>query len=432
MLQPFFFLCIAFAAVFNQTLDHFHLPSIEGGLFIQQYWEVVTEDRAEIGFLILCGQGECENERKQVEFPLEVAEENQAVVYMLEHRYYGGSLPYGEASMLPQLFAYLEANQILDDIAQFISLKNDALHKKLKWVIVGGGYAGALAAWARTRFPDLITAAWASSAPVHSVLDYSQYDFQVYKSLSRVSEDCAAKIQGITAFADRLLAEEAVIPAFTDLLNATSLFENTPDGRPALWYFADMVGKLVEFGHASSLCSALSHSETIESSVQTVLKTAKKHSFSNPNFYAVNSLNSPIWTSKSSARQIYWQHCSQLGLFPTASNKHMRSSSLTVGFWAWYCNVVFGYPGGLPLPDVDRRNAMVDWHGTKIVFTNGSEDPWRWAGPVRSLEGCISLVADCVDCASRVDFRAAKDTDPESLKTLRDRIREVLKEWLAE
>lgn len=33
-----------------------------------------------------------------------------------------------------------------------------------QWVVVGGGYAGTLAAWFKAKYPDMAVAAWASSA----------------------------------------------------------------------------------------------------------------------------------------------------------------------------------------------------------------------------------------------------------------------------
>ena len=43
-------------------------------------------------------------------------------------------------------------------------------------VLVGGGYAGSLATWSKMQYPALFAAAWASSAPLEAVRDFSEWD----------------------------------------------------------------------------------------------------------------------------------------------------------------------------------------------------------------------------------------------------------------
>ena len=54
-------------------------------------------------------------------------------------------------------------------------------NKKIKWIVVGGSYAGNLAAWSRMMYPDLIHSAYASSAPVLVKSDFYEYDLMVAK-----------------------------------------------------------------------------------------------------------------------------------------------------------------------------------------------------------------------------------------------------------
>ncbi len=46
-----------------------------------------------------------------------------------------------------------------------------SLPKDTKWIVFGGSYAGTLAAWARLKYPHLIYAAVAASAPMFAVAD---------------------------------------------------------------------------------------------------------------------------------------------------------------------------------------------------------------------------------------------------------------------
>ena len=64
--------------------------------------------------------------------------------------------------------------QALEDMAHFISSMSDE-HGLSTWITFGGSYPGALSAWMRLKFPDLVTGAVASSAPVHAKLDFHEY-----------------------------------------------------------------------------------------------------------------------------------------------------------------------------------------------------------------------------------------------------------------
>lgn len=411
----------------EQLLDHFHLPSIEAGLFKQRYWVLSEPENPQCVFLLLCGQSDCLLNTPNYDYALSIARERSATVYLLEHRFYGASLPYSQASMLPQLFLRLHTDQVLADIAAFIQDK----HLSVPWVAIGSGYAGALAAWARTRYPDLISAAWASSATVNLSLQYDQFDTLIYETLRGKGEECAQKVVEMTAFADQLYREERAIPDLTDLLNATAAFQATPDARPALWYLAGLLSQLVSLGEASELCSTLASSTSPAQSISLLWELSSSYGLAQANLYGVNPLNDIIWTS-ASIRQQYWQSCTQLGLFPAVSTAHVVSSALNVNFWGWYCNVIFGYPGGLPLPKVGQTRAAMNWKGSKIIYTNGVEDPWRAASEQSSdlSQQRISLLANCPGCAFSPDMQAETSSDPPQLTVLRRLIRAALGQWL--
>ena len=64
--------------------------------------------------------------------------------------------------------------QALKDTAHFISSMSDE-HGLSTWITFGGSYPGALSAWMRLKFPDLVAGAVASSAPVYAKLDFHEY-----------------------------------------------------------------------------------------------------------------------------------------------------------------------------------------------------------------------------------------------------------------
>lgn len=68
---------------------------------------------------------------------------------------------------------YLSSLQAVHDLATFISEMNQVYNfEDVKWISVGGSYAGSLSAWLRLKFPHLVYGAVSSSAPLHAKLEY--------------------------------------------------------------------------------------------------------------------------------------------------------------------------------------------------------------------------------------------------------------------
>ena len=82
-------------------------------------------------------------------------------------------------------------------------------------------------------------------------------------------------------------------------------------------------------------------------------------------------------------RQWTYQFCSSLAYFNTAGHKDpIRFIEMDVVYWRNYCYGVFGQSIN---PNTFHTNSLygdtrIVQHGSKIIFTNGGEDPWQWAG----------------------------------------------------
>jgi len=72
----------------------------------------------------------------------------------------------------------LSVEQALQDAVAFLkwfqtSWLGGRVHK---WVSVGGSYPGALSAWIRQKYPEVIHSSWSSSGVVLAMYNFYQFD----------------------------------------------------------------------------------------------------------------------------------------------------------------------------------------------------------------------------------------------------------------
>mmetsp|Transcript_16086 Transcript_16086/g.2662 ORF Transcript_16086/g.2662 Transcript_16086/m.2662 type:complete len:111 (+) Transcript_16086:993-1325(+) len=109
----------------------------------------------------------------------------------------------------------------------------------------------------------------------------------------------------------------------------------------------------------------------------------------------------------------------------------MRSELLDLDYWYWFCNMIFDYPGGLPLPNTNSTASYLSYEGSNIIYINGGEDPWQWAS-VRQWESELrpAVLVDCNDCGHCVDLYTPTPDDPPELKSARRTIANYIANWL--
>ncbi|XP_016865653.1 thymus-specific serine protease isoform X4 [Homo sapiens] len=167
----------------EQLLDPFNVSDRRS--FLQRYW---VNDQHWVGqdgpiFLHLGGEGSLGPGSVMRGHPAALAPAWGALVISLEHRFYGLSIPAGGLEMAQLRF--LSSRLALADVvsARLALSRLFNISSSSPWICFGGSYAGSLAAWARLKFPHLIFASVASSAPVRAVLDFSEYNDVVSRSL---------------------------------------------------------------------------------------------------------------------------------------------------------------------------------------------------------------------------------------------------------
>lgn len=105
---------------FDQVVDHYDYTSTT--LWKQRYWVVDKFFNKTVGpvFLFICGEYTCPGIPAARKWIILLAQKFEGLVLAVEHRYYGESMPFGNASLNFDKLKYLNTEQALKDLAYFI------------------------------------------------------------------------------------------------------------------------------------------------------------------------------------------------------------------------------------------------------------------------------------------------------------------------
>ncbi|KAI3910193.1 hypothetical protein MKW92_011875 [Papaver armeniacum] len=429
---------------FNQTLDHF--SPINHIRFQQRYYEFLDYFRAPDGpiFLKICGEASCNGITN--DYLGVLAKKFGAAIVTLEHRYYGKSSPFNTLST--ENLKYLSSKQALFDLAVFREFYQESLNKKLNrsktdnpWIVFGVSYAGALSAWFRLKFPHLTCGSLASSAVVQAVYNFTDFDKQIGES---AGPDCKSALQETTKLVEEKLGSDKT--AVKTFFGAAQL-KNDGD---FLYFLADAAVTAFQYGNPDILCTPMVEAKkTGKNLLETYASYVKD--------YYLGTLGVGVQTydqqylkrtalSENSGDRLWWfQVCTEVAYFQVAPlNDSIRSSKVNTRYHLDLCRNVFGE--GI-YPDVDATNIYyggTKLAGSKIVFTNGSQDPWRHASKQTSSPDMPSYVISCHNCGHGTDLRgcpqsplrlegdATNCSSPDAVQKVRQQVIERIDLWLSE
>ncbi|KAJ1642079.1 hypothetical protein J3B02_002931, partial [Coemansia erecta] len=380
------------------------------------------------GPMIVLTPGEAEVSNMYTEYThfTELAQQMGAMVVAIEHRFFGESNP------LPDLSAaslkYMTLDNTLEDFAEFIrAAKSDpdnifapeySVAENSTFVFTGGSYGGAIAAWMRAKYPDLVSAAWSSSAPVYSFLDFYQLDQAFGQHLNALG--CDEYFAQAVRDVDEILLSS----------NETAIAElKTRFGMPNLANddFAGQLANMVSSNINSpvtvnddmvdrSICAFFDGLRAPIDSYEMTIK-AIMSGYTPPN--RINRFKIPIRGKQPvekrdnnaaaidiSVNQVYrsWYYISctwfadwQVPAPEKVKLTSYRSQLLTTDYWESSCKTDFGE--GIQLP-VDVASHNKKWFtilkdSTKIFYTVGELDPWR-GSTVSPESGDLLTASDTV------------------------------------
>ncbi|KAJ7741312.1 serine carboxypeptidase S28-domain-containing protein [Mycena metata] len=167
---------------FRQPLDHF--SKTDNATFLQRYWINTRHYKADKGgpvFVLDGGETSGVNRLAFLDTGIMeiLARSTGGVGVVLEHRYYGKSIPV--VNFTTDNLRWLNNAQSAADSANFLAnVKFDGIEEDLTapntpWIYYGGSYAGARAAHMKILYPDLVYGAIASSGVTHASIVNWEY-----------------------------------------------------------------------------------------------------------------------------------------------------------------------------------------------------------------------------------------------------------------
>jgi hypothetical protein len=392
-----------------------------------------------------------------------LAEEHNALMITLEHRYYGESQPVSDMS--DENMRYLTSEQGLEDVARFVayinslsageasssstpSLTLSASTANSKWVAYGGSYPGSLTTWVKLKYPALFAGTVGSSAPVEAEYDFIQYAEVVGSALayptiggSSLCEDTVR--EGVSALMALVNSTdpmgsssdipESLMPCSTmdnDLDLSTYQAEvfgnfqgavqyNLMAFRPWVSDICDSITDTVNNGGSSldalAAATALFYNESLPFEDRCIAS-----SFQDDYIDILSDIEfSPMGCNLTCTadRQWIWQSCNEFGFFQTAvsdtdtTNPFAAFTALNIDTAGKaVCEGAFGmsdYVG----PVFDARGPAANTHygardvqGVNITMPNGNMDPWHALGVINATDPFYSSSQDTAKSINIVEI----------------------------
>ncbi|KAL2644735.1 hypothetical protein R1flu_012322 [Riccia fluitans] len=426
----------------DQRIDHYN-PQ-DRRTFKQRWYENTDHFKAPDGpiFLRICGESACRGITN--DYLMVMAKDYGAAVITLEHRYYGESLPFQDLST--ENLKFLSSKQSLFDLAVFRNFYQELVNERFNksgtensWIVSGISYSGALSAWFQVKFPHLSRGAIASSGVVLAILNYTDFDKQMVESAGPV---CASALRKVTREVEAGLKRDAV--ATKKLFGAEQL---KIDGD-FFYFLADAAAIGFQYGNPDMVCKPLEEAykadgDVVDAFAEYVQDYYVGYFGVSVDTYDQEKLKNTKPGPDSGDRMWWYQVCSEVAYFQVAYENSIRSSEVSIKYHLDLCSNVFGAG---TYPEVDVTNLYYGGtaiYGSKIVFLNGSQDPWRWASKQTS-PGEPSFLIKCHNCGHGSDMRgcpqsplqpggdATKCENPQEVLKARELIKTKVSEWLAE
>ncbi|KAF2002147.1 peptidase S28 [Amniculicola lignicola CBS 123094] len=345
---------------------------------------------------------------------------------ILEHRYYGTSFPVPNLSV--ENMRFLSTEQALAEVAYFA--KNVRFHgvdadlrsPKTPWIVYGGSYAGAQAAFLRTEYPDIFWGAISSSGVTKAIYDYWEY-FEPIRQFG--PPDCIKATQITIDVVDKILLKPnnaknalALKTAFglgniTDNRDFANVLTGVYGWQSTNWDPAINSDSFFNYCKAMGTTLINSTQEALRPTVKGLLAAAEYKSDTGVENIILNSiryyssvvtswkasgqtqdnyfttLNATVYKADSISQQEWrcwdYQVCTEWGYIQTGNTPKsimpIVSRLLDVEYLTFFCRAAFGIDHP---PDVEQVNkyGAFDIEYPRLAIIGGNADPWKPATPL--------------------------------------------------
>jgi hypothetical protein len=321
--------------------------------------------------------------------------EGGALLFALEHRYYGPSMPTEDYST--ENMQYLNTEQALEDLAEFHSqmTKMYRLSSNNKWVTWGGSYPGMMAALARLRYPHLIHASVSSSSPLKAAVDMPGYNNVVANSMTLTSvggsEQCLNVIKsGHESIGELLNTEDGrrslekqfniCVPGSLENINNRESFAG--DGVIYLPVQSNDPACKTPLCDISSVCSTLLNDST-ETPIESLVRVAAQQHAGTCTSVNFNAFLVAMAVPSNPGRSWFYQTCTEWGFYQTCetdSNCPYTRGLHTLDADFAMCEAAFGISSEDVQKQIDAATARYggeNIQATRILYPSGEVDPWN-------------------------------------------------------
>lgn len=440
---------------FVQKLDHFN--GADSRTWNQRYFINCTHYvPGGPVFLMIGGEGPANPAWMQYGTWLTYAEKMNALCLLLEHRFYGKSHPTEDLST--ENLRYLSSEQALADLAHFQTVMMEKMNLTTnKWVAFGGSYPGSLAAWYRLKYPHLVHAAVASSAPLHAVVNFPEYLEVVRHSLEMYSSECPRLVQNASDTIMDLLKDPKNYEKLSKDFNLCEILEIDSDMESGAFLeaLAGNFMNVVQYNEDNRAFEGVLGTNITIKVICDLMTASKESPYSG--YVAVSSLmlatfglkcldvsykkfleemTNVYWDGPAAGgeRQWIYQTCTEFGFYQSTDSPNQPFRGFPLKYHLQQCLDVYGpeFDSATVTNAVQQTNENYGGYNIKssqIVFPNGDIDPWHFLGITKEISEDLPavLIQGVAHCANMYPARAQ---DLPQLVSAREYIGLLLEKWL--